>query len=333
MSDPASVIRLETVRAVLKDRLFTLQSEGEAFAPANIALCKYWGKRHAALNLPRTSSLSLSLGTFGTTTRLVADAADAIVLNGEPVDENKAFAKRLFSFLDLFRGADGPALRIETENTVPTGAGLASSASGFAALVRAIDHACGWNLGGEQISILARLGSGSASRSVYDGFVVWHAGVREDGMDSFAEPLETTWPGLCLAVAMVSSKPKQIGSREAMIRTVETSHLYQAWPDQAVADLQSIREAITQRDFDKLGQVAEENALAMHATMMASRPPVAYWLPESVSLMQEVWGLRAQGLSIYFTMDAGPNLKLIYEKSNEDAVLSAIPCDLIAVPF
>jgi diphosphomevalonate decarboxylase len=333
MSAGQVTTRHQAVRSVLQKRSFHLQGAGEAFAPANIALCKYWGKRDAELNLPRTSSLSLSLGTLGTRTRLAAAEADEIVLNGEPVHGDDPFAVRLLAYLDSFREAGRPCLWIDTVNTIPTAAGLASSASGFAALVAAMNHACRWDLGNRALSILARLGSGSAARSVLSGFVKWHAGTRDDGMDSFAESLPAAWPELRMAAALVSKEVKPIGSREAMNRTVDTSILYDAWPKQVDKDLNSLQRAIEDRDFQRLGGSAEANALAMHATMMAARPAVMYWHPESVGLMHRVWALRDEGLPVYFTMDAGPNLKLLFEFAHEATIKEAIDLDWVVVPF
>lgn len=327
--------KAECVAEVLRGCGHTPRLEAEACAPANIALCKYWGKRDEELNLPETSSLSVSLGRLGTRTRLtrIAAPADEIRLDGHTVDPATEFAVRLAAFLDLFRDPPGQRLRVETANTVPTAAGLASSASGFAALVLALDALNGWGLQRRALSILARLGSGSACRSVYDGFVEWHRGHRDDGMDSHAEPLGFAWPALRLATVTVSDAAKPIGSRAAMRRTRESARLYEAWPLKVADDLVEIRAAIRDQDFPLLGRTAESNALSMHATMLAAWPPVAYWLPESLAGMRRVWDLRADGLAVYFTMDAGPNLKLLFQAPDRAAVEAAFPgCEVVA-PF
>ena len=166
-----------------------------AFAPANIALCKYWGKRNETLNLPVTGSISMSLGTLGSEVTLaVRRGGDRVELNGAPLPPDGAFARRVSAFLDLFRAAPDSGYRVAARNTVPTAAGFASSASGFAALVKALMRCMAGNLKPEALSILARLGSGSAARSVFDGFAEWFAGERDDGMDSFAVPLAWTGP-------------------------------------------------------------------------------------------------------------------------------------------
>ncbi len=306
----------------------------EAFAPANIALCKYWGKRDEDLRLPVTSSLSVSLGPLGTHTRLApAAGADRFVLNGRPLPPDAPAAGRLARFLDLFRGASGPRFEVDTRNTVPTAAGFASSASGFAALVRALDGAYGWGLGPRELSLLARMGSGSACRSVFTGFVEWHAGARADGMDSFAEPLGTAWPALRVGLLEVEAGEKATGSREGMRRTADSSPLYAAWPATAEHDLAELKAAVAAGDFERLGRTAEGNALAMHATMIAARPALLYWQPGSVEAIRRVQDARAEGVPVYLTMDAGPNLKLLFEAAAEAPVRGRFPGLTVVAPF
>jgi diphosphomevalonate decarboxylase len=311
-----------TVTRLLANRAESIQREADVFAPANIALCKYWGKRDTELNLPVTDSLSLSLGALGSRCKMtIADgAADHVQLNGTLLPPENPFACRLSRFLDLFRGDQRHHFRIETVNTIPTAAGFASSASGFAAIVKALDTLHGWRLPERSLSILARLGSGSASRSLWQGFVHWHAGGDADGMDCFAEPMPEQWPDLRIGLLILNRSQKATGSTEAMRRTVETSVLYEAWPRQVATDLAAIRQAIRDCDIAGLGTAVEANALAMHATMMAARPAVLYWQPESVAAMQRVWSARAEGLPVYFTMDAGPNVKLLFRETDRTAI-------------
>jgi len=306
-------------------------TRGEAFAPSNIALCKYWGKRNAELNLPVNSSISISLGRLGSRTIIkFAKNADRIYLNGKPAP--KGFATRLSTYLDLFR-SDGQFFEVRTKNNIPTAAGLASSASGFAALVKALDQLMGWGFNPRELSMLARLGSGSAARSMYDGFALWHCGQRADGMDSYAEEISKVWKNLRVGILEVSKVRKKIGSTEGMNRTRETSELYGSWPAQARCDHDELRTAIAGEDFPMLGKTAENNALAMHATMMAAWPPLCYWKPQSVALMNKVWAAREKGMELYFTMDAGPNLKLLFLKENQAAVKNLFPKVQIVKPF
>ena len=337
--------RQEFVDRLLKRTKGKPGTRGEAFAPSNIALCKYWGKRDAELNLPVNSSLSISLGKLGTRTIVkFAKNADRIYLNGKTAP--KAFAARVSAYLDLFR-ADGQFFEVRTRNSIPTAAGLASSASGFAALVKALDQLMGWGFNPRELSMLARLGSGSAARSLYSGFTVWHAGQRADGMDSYAEciyedfkskgvsmrPVCKVWKNLRVGILEVSKARKKTGSTEGMNRTRETSELYRVWPEQAACDYDELRTAIAAEDFPMLGKTAENNALSMHATMMAAWPPLCYWKPQSVSLMHKVWAAREEGLELYFTMDAGPNLKLLFLKENQTAVKKLFPKVQVVKPF
>ena len=295
------------VDSIVGDNSSPIKMTTQQFAPANIALIKYWGKRDQELNLPVTSSLSLSLEE-GTHTTVTVAKEDSVLLNGAPADE--AFTKRLFAFCDLFR-TPGTHFHIDTKNTIPTAAGFASSSSGFAALTLCLNDLFGWNKDAKILSILARMGSGSACRSLYKGFVLWNRGSIADGSDSFAEPISTFWPELKLDLVMISSKKKPIDSRRAMQITVDSSPLYSSWPAQVERDLPLMQQAIREKNVHLLGQVAEQNALAMHATMIAASPSICYWQPETVEWMHKIWQLRKEGPPIYFTMDAGPNLKLL----------------------
>lgn len=315
----------ELVQLILGDRVREIHSAGSAFAPANIALCKYWGKRNEELNLPVTSSLSVALGSLGTHTTLEPVDRDAIQFNGVALPLDHPIAGRLLRFIRLLCGDSTPGIQVNTQNSIPTGAGLASSASGFAALVKAIDQACGWNLTGRELSILARLGSGSATRSVFPGFVEWHCGSASDGLDSYAEPIDADWPELRLGILTVSTAEKLIGSTAGMKQTTAASPLYRAWPGKVAEDLPRLRTAIEKQDFEQMGETAESNALSMHATMIAARPPVLYWHPESVEWMHRIWDARGKGVPVYFTMDAGPNIKLLFLKESEADVLTFAP--------
>ncbi len=333
----SSIKKTDVVKLLLGERAgqMPVQYCASAFAPANIALCKYWGKRNEELNLPITPSLSISLGKLGTSTSVCLSTrpADEVTLNHKDVPASSNFAKALSRFLDLVRPSPTVFFRVDTQNTIPTAAGMASSASGFAALVLALNELFGWGLSARHLSILARLGSGSACRSILKGFVEWNAGADEDGMDSYAEQIDGAWPELRLGVVKVSDAEKEISSRQAMKSTRLTSSLYESWPIKVSHDLALIKEAIETRDFDLLGRTAESNALTMHATGLAAWPPVLFWHPESVATMRTIWALRKNGLPLYFTMDAGPNVKLLFTENQSEAVSAAFPDAEIVTPF
>jgi diphosphomevalonate decarboxylase len=311
------------------------QDVASVFAPTNIALCKYWGKRDSELNLPVTSSFSLSLGKKGTKTELkVSDTAyDVILLNNKEVDSSSEFYKRLAAFLDLFPVHRAMRFYVNTQSNIPTAAGLASSASGFAAIVMALNQLFCWGLSYQKLSILARLGSGSACRSIWQGFVEWHAGTQNNGMDSYGEPFPHTWPELCMGLCIVSTKEKYISSREAMKRTIETSPFFAEWPNKVNMDLPILKQAIINKDFHLFGKVSESNAMSMHATMLSAWPPIHYAVPETILIMKKVWELRQQGLPLYFTQDAGPNLKLLFLEKDKEQIQQYFTSIEILQPF
>jgi diphosphomevalonate decarboxylase len=311
-----------------------VREKGMAFAPTNIALCKYWGKRDTELNLPINSSLSIALPDKGamTTLQFSDQEADQFVLNGALLEPDSVFVKRAVQFLDLFRQESAWKLNVDINVNIAVAAGLASSACGFASLTAALNDLLGWELPLRDLSILARLGSGSASRSLWNGFVEWHAGSRPDGMDSHGEPLQVEWSALRMGILPISQAEKSISSRDAMLQTVNSSLLYQNWNKKAAQDLLMLKKAIKTKNFSLLGGTAESNALNMHATMLSSWPPICYFLPETIAAMQTVWELRRKGIEVYFTQDAGPNLKLLFLENDKKAVLDAFPAlDVVQV--
>ena len=325
----------QVVRRMLAGRGFQAQGPVVVYAPANIALVKYWGKRDEALNLPVTGSLSISLGPLGSHVELArgAGATDQIWLNGKQLSADSAFARRASAFLDLFRPGPDFVFELKARNTVPTAAGFASSASGFAALAKAADALFGWGLGPREMSVLARLGSGSAARSLADGFVEWRAGTAADGLDSYAERLDAEWPELRVGAVVLCAAEKPVGSREGMKRSVETCEFYREWPGRVARDLAALKAALARKDFAALGAATEGNALAMHALMAATRPPIVYALPETVAAMRSIWAARAAGLALWFTMDAGPNVKLLFEAKDEARVRELFSSAEVVAPF
>ncbi|GGJ95989.1 diphosphomevalonate decarboxylase [Lentibacillus kapialis] len=296
-----------------------------AKAHTNIALIKYWGKRDEPLILPMNSSLSLTLDGFYTATSVDFRndlSTDHFYLNEQFV--TGAEKNRVTAFLDRIRAAAGKPdafAEIHSTNHVPTAAGFASSASGFAALAAAAAKAIGLSADEQQLSILTRQGSGSACRSVYGGFVEWEKGTLSDGSDSYAVPVASAnyWD-IRVAAVILSSAEKKILSREGMRRTVDTSAYYPAWVDSIPNDLAAIKEGIAAKDIEKVGEIAEANCLRMHATTLAANPPFSYWQSTTVSIMQTVQDLRATGVPAFFTIDAGPNVKVLYTPEHEEKV-------------
>ncbi|MEV6905919.1 diphosphomevalonate decarboxylase [Amycolatopsis sp. NPDC051071] len=304
-----------------------------ASACPNIALIKYWGKRDEHLVLPCGDSVSMTLDVFPTTTtiRLNPEAeADTVMIGG--VGAAGEVRRRVVAFLDLVRGMAGraDAAVVETRNTVPTGAGLASSASGFAALALASATAYGLDLDATALSRLARRGSGSAARSIFGGFAIWHAGkgtgTTAADLSSYAEPLPALAPELdpVLVIALLNTAPKAISSRAAMRHTVKTSPLYEAWAMSSKHDLIEMRTALAGGDLHTVGEVAERNALGMHATMLAARPAVRYLAPATLAVLDGVTQLRRDGVPAYATIDAGPNVKVLCRRADAAQVATAV---------
>lgn len=298
-----------------------------ATAQPNIALVKYWGKRDAALNLPAAGSLSITLDALHTHARVRFDDAldaDDITLNGE---HDEAQSRKIGAFLDLFRARAGITTRahVESGNDFPTGAGLASSASGFAALAVASDRALGLNLDARELSVLARRGSGSAARSIFGGFVEMAAGTREDGEDAFATPLldASAWP-LKVVVAITTHEKKAISSRVGMDRTRDTSPFYRGWIATVPGDLAIARDAVQTRDFEKLAHVSEASCMAMHAVMLAARPALIYWNAATLGCIQCIRALHAEGTGVFFTIDAGPQVKAVCLPDHASRVADAL---------
>src|SRR5690625_510565 len=296
-----------------------------ARANSNIALIKYWGKRNEEIILPTNNSLSVTLDGLYTETTVEFDeqlTKDQFTLNNEVV--TGVPYERVTKFLNLFRtytGKEDLYAKIDSVNHVPTAAGFASSASGFAALAAATAEALQLDLSDTQLSKFTRQGSGSACRSIYGGFVEWEKGEKEDGTDSYAKEIapQNHWD-LRVAAVVLNETEKDISSREGMKRTVETSEFYEGWLTGIPADIEEIKAGIKARDFNRVGAVAEANCLKMHATTLGAKPPFTYWTDATMRVMQTVQKLRKDGISAYFTIDAGPNVKVLYQPENEEVL-------------
>jgi diphosphomevalonate decarboxylase len=269
-----------------------------AEAHANIALVKYWGKRDEALLLPEASSFSLSLDALRTQTTVALGAPrDEMWLDGNPAKPKELVRAR--ALLDA-AGIAEPAF-IESFNQFPTGAGLASSASGFAALAVAAMAAAGKNSSLRELSALARLGSGSATRSVSGGWSIW----KDEAASQVFAPEH--W-AVRMVVAACRAGEKEVSSRDGMRATQETSPFHRAFIDQCGVDLPKAVEAVRARDLHALGRIAESNALRMHADALSADPPILYWLPATVACLHRIAKLRREGIAAYATIDAGPHV-------------------------
>lgn len=292
-----------------------------AKSPVNIALVKYWGKRDSKLILPCNSSISVCLDNTETITTIEftenIDKHQIRINNGELKNDEKDLEKFIDKILELTQNKNLHA-RITSTTTVPVAAGLASSAAGFSALALAARSALGLALNEKDLSILARQGSGSACRSIPDGFVEWYKGNNPDGSDSYAGSIVNAeyWPEFRIISTIISTSKKPISSRTGMSQTVETCPFYKGWLETVEDDLESMRKGIKGKDIILVGETAEANALKMHATMITTKPSIIYWLPATIEIINKVKSIRESGIPVYFTIDAGPNVKVICEEKN-----------------
>lgn len=296
-----------------------------AKAPANIAFIKYWGKKDRALRIPANDSISMNLSNAFTTTTVEFSSAyssDEIYYGESKMDAEESV--RVVNHLDRIRRlANGQIkAKIATQNSFPKGAGIASSASGFAALTLAATTALGLKLSEKELSILARLGSGSACRSITDGFVFWKAGNSDN--DSYAYSLysEKYWD-LRDVIVVVSEDKKKTTSTKGH-EDAGSSIFFEARIKNLPQRIVKLKEALRNKDIEKFGELVEKEAIELHTIMMTQNPPLFYWNSATLEIISRVRQWRENGLIVYFTIDAGPNVHLICEGKEEKRVLEKI---------
>jgi diphosphomevalonate decarboxylase len=295
----------------------------------NLALLKYWGNRDHALRIPVNDSLSMNLAGLHTRTTVTFDSAfeeDVVVLDSTA--QSPEASQRVIEHLDRCRALAGVGTRarVDSQSNFPAGTGIASSASGFAALTVAACAALGLSRSERELSILARQGSGSACRSIPAGFVEWRAGSTSDDSYAYSIAAPDHWM-LVDCVAIVSYAHKEVGSTGGHALAA-TSPLQQARVEDTPRRMRLCREALLARDFARLADVVEEDSTLMHAIMMTSCPPLYYWLPPTLGLIAAVRQWRAEGLPACFTIDAGPNVHVLTLPGHAPEVsrrLSAFP--------
>jgi diphosphomevalonate decarboxylase len=284
--------------------------QGTAIAQPNIALIKYWGKRDIERNLPAVGSISITLRELFTRMHVEFDqslTADTLVVNGAANDK---MLPRLAACLDQVAGADRPRARIASTCNFPIAAGLASSASAFAAVTVAAAKAAGRVLDVDTLATLAGRASGSAARSLFGGFVELQN--VDDDIRCRTIAQADDWP-LAVVVAITEKGPSR-----------QTSPFYSSWVEQQAYDLDTARTAIATRDFEKLAAIAEHNCLKMHSMMWASRPPMVYWNAATMRCLQTLRQLQGQGIGVFFTIDAGPQVKAVCLPEHIDNVEAAL---------
>ena len=295
-----------------------------AIAPANIAFIKYWGRKDEELRLPTNGSISMNLSNLLTTTTVEFSSRykkDEILINNEI---NKKENEKIERFLDKVRqiAKTNSRAKVVTKNNFLKSGGLASSASGFAALAMAATVSIGLNLSEKELSILARIGSGSACRSIPDGFVKWVEG--RDNQSSFAQSIFAPdyWNILDIVV-VTQTENKKVTSTDGH-KLVKTSPFFQKRLRNIKNKIKKIKGYIKQKDFIKFGELVEREALELHAIMLTSNPPILYLQPKSIEIIRAVWQWRSEGLSVYFTIDAGPNIHLICQEKDQKRLIDKL---------
>ncbi len=279
-----------------------------AIAQPNIALIKYWGKRDTEQNLPAVGSISVTLRDLYTAMQVEFDDVlerDELTVNGAG---DNSMLPRLSACLDRVAGTDRAHARIFSDCNFPIAAGLASSASAFAAATVAAAAAADKQFTIAELANLAGQASGSAARSILGGFV--ELSNRDSGIEVTSLRAAAEWP-LNVVVAITETGPKAVGSTEAMEISRRTSPFYSSWVEQQEHDLETARSAIADRDFGKLAAIAEHNCLKMHSIMWASRPPMVYWNSATMRCLQAIRKLQGAGIDVFFTIDAGPQVKAV----------------------
>ncbi len=282
---------------------------------ANIALVKYWGKKSKDPVLPYNPNISLRLDNLLSKTKIEKNNnnVDEFYINDEKQSQEEV--DKMIKFISKFTPTEREAITIRSYNTVPTAAGLSSSSSGTMALVLACNEYFKLNKTTKELVEIAKEGSGSSCRSFYK-LAAW----LEDGS---VEELECSLD-FGMMVLVVNEDRKKISSRVAMERCVQTSTTFGAWVEKAKNDFVLMKEALKEAYFEKIGEITESNALAMHGTTSTSTPSFSFLTEESYMAMDIVKELRSKGYRCYFTMDAGPNVKVLYLREDQDKLYEEI---------
>lgn len=287
-----------------------------AVAPSNIAFIKYWGRTDEDLRLPANSSISMNLSELLTRTTVEFSPdfqSDAVTVNGKT---DPVTSERVCHHLDRVRklAKVNFSARVVSENSFPSSTGLSSSAAGFAALTVAAVAALDLRLTEKELTVLARFGSGSAARSIPDGYVEWITGKNSESSYAYSLFPPEYWD-ICDIVAVVSNKKKIVPTSEGQ-RFAESSLFFKTRLDRIVNKISRIKKYLDEKDFQRFGELVEEEALELHAIMLTSNPPLIYWLPETVQLIHGIRELRSAGLPIFFTLNTGQDVHILCKSAD-----------------
>lgn len=276
---------------------------------ANIAIIKYWGKKDEKKMVPATSSISLTLENMYTDMEISfiddngeTEGTDLFYLNGELQDKKQT--EKISKVIDMLREDKNRKVLIKTENSMPTEAGLSSSSSGLSAVIKACNELFGKNLSRYEMAEISKFGSGSSSRSFFGPVSAWDKNTGE------IYEIKTDLK-LAMIMLVLNEERKIISSREGMKICSETSTIFEKWIKNSEKDYEEMKKALAENDFEKVGELTEKNALLMHETTLYASPPFSYLTDKSRETMEYVRELRKKGEKCYFTMDAGPNVKVL----------------------
>ena len=292
-----------------------------AIGPSNIAFTKFWGRIDESLRLPENGSVSMTLSNLLTTTTVEFSPnykQDQIIINGGGLESGEA--ERVIKHLDRVRKMAGISLKakVVSNNNFPTGTGLSSSASGFAALTLAASAAAGLKLSEKELSILARLGSGSACRSIPAGFVEWLDGNTSE--TSYATQIfPPDWWNIADVVAVVSEGKKEVATSVGQ-QGAQSSPFMAVRLSRMKDKNKLVKKLIEEKNFAEFGKLIEQEALELHTIMLTQYPPLIYWTPGTLRIMKLVSRWRTEGIPVYFTINTGQDIHLICEAENIDKV-------------
>jgi diphosphomevalonate decarboxylase len=302
-----------------------ITTKATAIAHPNTALVKYWGKLDEKLILPMNNSISLTVDTLSTTTTIEFSdeyKTDSFILNDQ--EATGKVKQRVINHLNLIRELESitAKAKVVSKNNFPTAAGLASSASGFAALTVATYAALGLNKSKKELSMISRRGSGSSCRSIFGGYVEW---IKADEGESYAKQLaDENWFEICDLVVVLKAPERKINTRDAMKQSMETSPFFESRLNMIDLALADIRKAIKEKDFTLLGRTTERDCLSMHLVAMTSNPSLIFWTPQTLKLMNGIVELREEKIEAYYTIDTGANMHILTLPEYETEVIKRI---------
>ncbi|MDF2576702.1 MAG: hypothetical protein K0S74_186 [Chlamydiales bacterium] len=337
MKNGMKLIKQQMIQKLLPQRFHPRLEEAHAFAPAHLHLCKAWGLRNKELNLPIAPSISLSLPFGSNVCVQLGYNHDSIRLNeklGISAAPEIEFFKQI---LDLVRPYPDFYFTIIINDTISDLERLTSNPLGskIAALLLALRDFFDWKLDRTQLCILTRILAGEACISLYSGFVEWDKGVSPNGWDSYASPLSIWWDELLvghLPLSTEKAKRSQQYIKEAQL-IQETSSLYTAWEAAAIRDVIEFKEALNFKQFERVGQVSENNGLTLQALALSSIPTLLYCSPQTIECIHEIWRIRNSGIPLYFTMDQSADLKILFLEKDLEKVKKTFPKAEIFIPF